>query len=128
MDVMSELRPIGALFTGGDFRTGLRMLHDLWARIPEPRPKTLNAYLVIEYGVAFALKAGDLDEAQSWADLAPEFKSVRHDMGEIEFLQGKVSFERGDLEAARAHFTTANAKSEGRAFEGEDERYRQLVS
>ena len=60
VEVMSELRPIGAVFTGGDFRTGLTMLHDLWARIPEPRTKTPNAYLVIEYGVAFALKAGDL--------------------------------------------------------------------
>ena len=88
----------------------------------------MNAYLVIEYGVAFALKAGDLDEAQKWADLAPEFKSVRQDMGEVEFLQGKVSFERGDLEAARAYFATANAKSEGRAFENEDARYKQLLS
>ncbi len=128
MEVMSELRPIGAVFTGGDFRTGLTMLHDLWARIPEPRTKTPNAYLVIEYGVAFALKAGDLDEAQRWADFAPEFRWARQDVGEVEFLLGKVSFERGNLEAARAHFAIANAKSKGKVLKGADERYRRLLT
>ena len=128
VDVMSELRPIGAIFNEGDFHTGLERLHDLWARIPEPKTQTLNAYLVLEYGVAFALKAGDLDEAQRWAALAPDFAKVRQDMGEAEFLVGKVAFERGEYEAARESFFVANAKSEGRAFEGEDEKYRRLIA
>lgn len=127
MDVMAELKPIGALFTAGDLIGGLKSLHDLWARIPAPKTATLNAYLVIEYGVGFALKIGDLDEAQRWAAMAPEFTKVRQDMGEVEFLVGKVAFERGDYDTAKRYFTLANLKSEGRSFHGQDPKYRQLI-
>lgn len=127
MDVMSELKPIGVLFTAGDFLGGAEKLHELWDKIPEPKTGTLNAYLVIEYGVAFALKAGKLDEAQRWAELAPEFAKVRQDMGEVEFLIGKVAFERGDYETAKRNFMLANIKSEGRSFQGKDPKYKQLI-
>jgi hypothetical protein len=127
MDVMAELRPIGAKYSAGDFRTGLVELTALWARVPDPKPETLNAYLIVEYGVALALKEGDLAVAQEWADRAPMFAARRHDMGEVEFLVGKVAFERGDLRKAKEQFIIANAKSEGRAFEAKDERYRSLI-
>lgn len=56
------------------------------------------------------------------------FAIKRHDMGEVEFLLGKVAFERGDMKKAREYFVVANIKSEGRAFEAKDERYRQLIN
>ncbi|MDB5678974.1 hypothetical protein [Sphingomonas bacterium] len=127
MDVMAELRPIGAKYSAGDFRTGLVELTALWSRVPDPKPETLNAYLIVEYGVALALKEGDLEVAQEWADRAPMFAAKRHDMGEVEFLVGKVAFERGDLRKAKEQFIIANVKSEGRAFEAKDERYRSLI-
>ena len=127
LDVMSELRPIGTLFRASDFRTASQRLWKLWTEIPTPKTETKNAYLVIEYGVACALKAGDLDDAHEWAILAPDFAKVRQDMGEVEFLVGKVAFERGEYESARANFIVANDKSEGRAFENEDEKYRDLI-
>lgn len=128
MDVMAELRPIGAMYSAGDFSIGLNDLRSLWSSIPDPKPETLNAYLIVEYGVALALKAGDLEQAQEWADRAPMFSAKRHDMGEVEFLIGKVAFERGDMEKAKAQFAIANAKSEGRAFEAKDERYLRLIN
>ncbi|MFL6756679.1 MAG: hypothetical protein ACJ8EG_03800 [Sphingomicrobium sp.] len=128
MDVMAELQGIGGLVRASDFPTALERLWELWAEIPVPRTETPNAYLIIEYGVSCALKIGDFDQAQKWAALAPQFATVRHDMGEVEFLQGKVAFERGDHATARECFKVANAKSEGRAFEGEDERYRRLIA
>ncbi len=124
---MAELRPIGAKYSAGDFRAGLVELTSLWSRVPDPKPETLNAYLIVEYGVALALKAGDLEEAQNWADRAPMFAAKRQDMGEVEFLVGKVAFERGDLQKAKEQFIVANAKSEGRAFEAKDKRYRSLI-
>ena len=127
MDVMLNLKEIGALFSAGEFQAGIQELWSLWAKIPDPKTDTLNAYLVIEYGVAFALKAGDVDEAQKWAAMAPDFARVRQDMGEVEFLIGKVAFERGEHEIARENFLIANAKSEGRAFEGKDKKYRELI-
>ena len=127
MDVMSELKEIGALFRGGDFGAGLKKLWDLWIKIPEPKVDTANAYLVIEYGVAFALKAGELDEAQKWAALAPDFAAKRQDRGEVEFLIGKVAFERGEIEIAKENFLIANVKSKGRIFEGEDKKYKKVI-
>ena len=55
------------------------------------------------------------------------FAAKRQDMGEVEFLLGKVAFERGEDAKAREHFLVANAKSAGRAFEGKDERYKRLI-
>jgi hypothetical protein len=127
MDVMPELAKIGALFTAADFDAGLNELWQLWDNIPEPKTDTPNAYLVVEYGVAFSLRRGDLDEAQKWADLAPDFAEKRQDMGEVELLVGKVAFERGDFELAREKLLIADAKSEGRAFESEDKKYRALI-
>ena len=127
MDIMAQLRSIGASYRTGDLQAGLIALRSLWARVPDPKPETANAYLVVEYGVAFALKDGDLDEAQRWADRAPMFAAVRHDLGEAEFLLGRVAFERGDLLKAKEQFLVANMKSEGRAFEAKDERYRSLI-
>jgi hypothetical protein len=127
MDIMSELKEVGVLFRTGDFCTGLKQLWDLWAEIPEPKCDTPNAYLVIEYGVAFSLKSGDLDEAQKWAALAPAFAEKRQDRGEVEFLVGKVAFERGEIEMAREKFFVANIKSKGRIFEGQDKKYKELI-
>jgi hypothetical protein len=127
VDVMAELKPIGALYSAGDFRAGLDKLKSLWAAVPDPKPETPNAYLIVEYGVALSLKGGDLEQASEWAERAPMFAAKRQDMGEVEFLVGKVAFERGDLGKAKEQFLIANAKSEGRAFESKDERYRRLI-
>jgi hypothetical protein len=89
---MTELKPIGALYSAGDFRAGLSKLQSLWAAVPEPKNDTANAYLIVEYGVAFSLKENDLDQAQEWASSAPMFAENRHDLGEVEFLVGKVEF------------------------------------
>jgi hypothetical protein len=127
MDVMSELREVAGLFRSNNFQSGLLRLREIWDRIPEPKVETANAYLVLEYGVAFSLKSGNLDEAQRWAALAPNFAEKRQDRGEVEFLVGKVAFERGELDVAKECFLIANAKSEGRIFEGEDKKYTQLI-
>ncbi len=127
MDILFEIKGIVTSFQGSNFDVGLRDLWTLWKKIPEPRINVPNAYLVIEYGVAFSLKVGDLNGAQKWAALAPDFAKVRQDMGEVEFLMGKVAFERGAHEIAREKFLVADAKSEGRAFEGADKKYRKLI-
>lgn len=127
MDVMSELARIDQFFTSRDLDTGSKELWKLWDAIPDPKIDTPNAYLVIEYGVAFALKGGALNEAQKWVAFAPPFAEIRHDMGEVEFLIGKVAFARSEYDVAKENFLIANVKSEGRAFEDEDRKYRQLI-
>lgn len=127
MDIMAELQPIGALYTSGNLHEGLERLRLLWTRIPEPKTDTPNAYLIVEYGAALSLKVHDLEQAQDWADHALTFADVRQDIGEAEFLIGKVAFERGEMEKAKSHFLIANYKSEGRIFEAKDAHYKRLI-
>ena len=128
MDVMTELGPAGELFRSGDYTRALEATRALWVRLPEPRTEVPDAYNVIEYAVACALRMQDLDQAWSWACLAPSFSEHRQDRGEAEFLVGRVAFARGDMALARTHFLVAKSKSRGRLFEGEDPRYRALVA
>lgn len=127
MDVMSKLKEIGALVRISNYLTALDNLQKLWNEIPEPKVDTPNSYLVLEYAVACSIKVKDLDEAQRWAALAPDFAQKRQDRGEVEFLVGKVAFERGELQVAKENFRVSDAKSRGRIFEGEDPKYKQLI-
>lgn len=127
MDIMTEIRIISKMFFSDDAQCGLRRLQELWDRIPDPKTETTNAYLVLEYGVAFSIKCGDLDKAKWWASFATEFASKRKDLGEAEFLIGKVAFARGELDSAKEWFGIANQKSEGKIFAGEDKMYMQLL-
>mgnify|MGYP000109065315 CR=1 FL=1 len=124
---MARLRPIGEAFRSKEFDQCLASLRELWAEIPESKAEVPNAYLILEYAVAIAFKLGDLDEAKAWSDLAPQFMEKRQDVGEIEFLMGKVAFERGEFDSARKKFLDANRKSKGRAFQGENPEYRRLL-
>jgi len=114
IDFTVALKEVGDCFRAGDHSTGLKKLVDLWERIPEPKTTTANAYMVIEYAVAFALKMGDLDEAKKWASLSSLFIEKRQDRGEVEFLVGKVAFERGEIEVAKQNLIVANKKFRGR--------------
>ena len=128
MDVMVELREVGEMYKSGDFTNGLKKTREIWERVPEPKNATANAYIILEYAVGFALKLRDPDEAWKWACLAPSFIEKRQDLGEVEFLIGRVAFERGDMETAKANFLIAKRKSRGRIFEGQDPKYKALIA
>ena len=124
---MTQLKPIGEKYQTADFRGGLALLHELWARLPDPKTATPNAYMLVEYGVVFALKLRDFHEAWTWANRAPDFKQVRQDIGEVEFLIGKVAFEDSKLDLAVEQFREAHRKSRGRAFIDVDPKYKALI-
>ena len=126
-DIMQQLKPVGEKYTSGDYRGGLHLIHEIWSQLPEPKPATPNAYMVIEYAVALALKLRDFNEAWLWANRAPDFKEKRQDIGEVEFLIGKVAYEDGKLDLALEQFKEAKRKSRGRAFTGEDPKYAALL-
>src|SRR5262245_25855768 len=128
MDVMTELQPAGEMYRAGDYAAGLTITRELWDRITEPKVEVPDAYNVLEYAVAFALKMKDLDEAWRWACLAPSFKEARQDRGEVEFLVGRVAFARDEMDTAKENFLVAKKKSRGRIFKGEDPRFLRLIS
>lgn len=127
IDVIVQLKDVGELYKLGDFRAGLLKLQELWESIPEPKTDIPNSYLVIEYAVKLSMQAGDLDKAWQWAALATKYNQRRQDLGEAEFLVGKIAFERGDLNTAREQFVIANEKSRGRIFRGEDPKYKAII-
>lgn len=127
IDIMGELEEVRELFKAEEFRAALKALDNVWEKIPDPKSDTVNAYMIIEYGVVLSFKLGDLDEAQKWASQAPPFAEKRHDMGEVEFLVGKVAFEKGELVSAKENFLSAHKKSRGRIFEGADPKYKALL-
>lgn len=127
IDVMAELKGIGEQFKSGDFSSALDSLQVLWNAVPEPKEDTPNVYLIIEYAVAISMKKGDLEGAWNWAVLAPEYNKRRQDLGEAEFLVGKVALEKGDVETAKQNFVIANEKSHGRIFRGENPKYKAVI-
>jgi hypothetical protein len=125
---MRELQPIGELYKAGQYEKGLAEIRRLWDAIPVPKHQDPNSYMVIEYAVALSMKTDELDSAWEWALLGPECIGVRQDLGEAEFLIGKVAYERGDMNAARSNFLLAKDKSRGKIFVGEDRKYRDLIA
>jgi len=127
-DVMMQLGGVGELYNRGDYPGGLLRIGEIWDSIPEPKTDTPNSYLLLEYAVKIAMQVGDLDEAWRWALLAPAYNRQRQDLGEAEFLVGKVAFERGDMEVARNQLRIADEKSRGRIFLGEDPKYKASIT
>ena len=115
MDIMRELKPIGELYKAGKHADGLVEIRRLWDAIPAPKHEDPN------------MQAGDLNGAWEWALLGPGCIGVSQDLGEAEFLLGKVAYERGDPEAAKSNFLLAKKKSHGRIFLGEDKKYEALI-
>lgn len=124
---MAQLKYVGELYKLGDFRAGLLKLQELWDSMPEPKVDIPNVYLVIEYAVKLSMQVGDIDSAWQWAILAPKYNRRRQDLGEAEFLVGKVAFEKGDMDTARDQFAIANEKSRGRIFYDEDPKYKAVI-
>jgi len=127
-DVMQSLKAAGESFRNGAYQDAAKAIEGVWASLPEDKTAIPNAYLVIEYAVTTYLKLGNLDAAWHWARLGPQFNEERHNLGESEFLLGKVAYERGDIEMAKKYIREASEKSKGRILHGEDPKYKKLIS
>jgi hypothetical protein len=127
IDVMAELKPIGALFAAADYQAGLKLLAELWDRIPAPKESVNNSYLIVSYGVALARKVGDLDLAWEWALKGLAYSGGFNLGGESEFLVAEVAFARGDQKAAGDYFRVARKISGGRLFRDKTPKYWELA-
>ncbi len=124
---MAKLREAGELYKTGDLAGCLSLVQGTWNSLPAPKEETPNAYLLVEYAVAVLLQTNELDSALSWAMRAPLFASRRHQLGEAEFLLGKVHFARGEREESKRFFAEAQSKSSGKIFQGENPEYLRLA-
>lgn len=124
---MERIKEIGEQAKLGNYDECIEIISMEWDNLPEPKEKFPNNYLLIEYGARISLKKNDYDGAWMWALRGLIFNETRGDGGESEFLIGKVAFEKNDLGNAKKYFLISYEKSKGRAFEGENPKYRELV-
>jgi len=127
IDVMKKIDEIGELYKEGKFEKCVQEVELFWSSLPEPKENIKNSYLLIEYGARICLVLKDYNSAMDWALKSLKYIDIRNKMGESEFLIGMVAFEMNDLEKAKEYFLIAKKKSGGRAFIGEDPRYKNLI-
>ena len=126
-DIMGELKPIGALFTAGNYTDALIQLECLWEKIPHPKEATLNSYMIVAYGAIIGIKAKNLDKAWEWAQRGLSYSGNFNLVGESEFLVGEVAYARSDFVAAAKYFKIVKKMSGKRLFKSKDPKYLQLA-
>lgn len=127
IDVMRELEPIGALFTSAKYKEGLTMVSGLWARVPTPKERLINSYMIVAYAVALAQKEADLDLAWEWAQRGLAYSGSVNLIGESEFLLAEVAYARADLKEAERYFHIAKKLSGKRLFQDKNPEYWKLT-
>ncbi|MET3881084.1 hypothetical protein [Chitinophaga sp. OAE865] len=111
------------LFENNDPARYVLKLEEAWELLPAPKEGYEESY-DIALAIAetyFILK--NPDALIRWASILQRCDPARPGDGEREFVMGKALFETGNMEGARTHFITALNKSNGRVFEGADEKY-----
>lgn len=116
------------LYRKGDLNGAIKKLEETWAMLPEIKEQNPLASVIAEdIALSYLEDLGNYTEALKWAEILLECHKHKLDSGEANFLKGKILFEMNQLERAKVHFRLAMEKSEGRAFEGIDKKYLQLL-
>jgi hypothetical protein len=117
-----------ALYRQKDFGGMISKMEECWHMIPDPKHVNNNSFVIAEELVTMHLEdTKNYHEALEWALKLDGCSAGRLDDGNKEFILGKVYFEMDQKEKAKEQFKIAMQKSEGRAFEGEDKKYVNLL-
>jgi len=126
-DLLQMIRKIDEEYKNETLEDRKNKLIKLWNQIPESKENVKNAYLLIEKIVAISIKTNNLDAAQEWAEKGLIFSEIRNDVGEVEFLLGKIAYLKENFKKSKDYFLIANTKSKGKIFQGEDPLYKKLL-
>lgn len=99
-----------------------------WDSLEEPKEKQSNSYHICTYLIKLYLETKDFVSALKWAEQIQTCDLQRLDSGSREFIKGKVLFEIGEIDKAKTLFEKAYKLSFGKCFEGEDKKYRKILS
>jgi hypothetical protein len=117
-----------ALYRQNDFVGMIAKMEECWHLIPDPKHNNNNSFVIAEEIVTMHLEdTKNYHQALVWAQKLDQCSVGRLDDGNKEFILGKVYFEMEDKEKAKEQLKIAMQKSEGRAFEGEDKKYVNLL-
>ncbi len=101
----------------------------VWEKFPNPKYKEPMSYLWIEDIINHAIETKQFELANKYIGFLFIADLERCDIGDREYLAGKLAFEQGEIELAKQLFRRAYEKEpSGMCFKGkENEKYRNLI-
>ncbi len=111
----------------GNRSKSIDLLEKAWQELPGVKYLYDESYHIARYLTKIFLESDNFELAKNWAFEVMKCDPERPDIGEKEFLVGKVLFESGEQSEALEYFRIANDKSEGMCFEGEDKKYNESI-
>lgn len=101
----------------------------VWEKFPNPKYKEPMSYLWIEDIINHAIETKQFELANKYIGFLFIADLERCDVGDREYLAGKLAFEQGEIELAKQLFRRSYEKEpSGMCFKGkENEKYRNLV-
>ncbi|HEX7757527.1 MAG TPA: hypothetical protein VF421_19415 [Niabella sp.] len=116
------------LYRSGKYREAVEQLIGAWELLPMPRETAgFSNVLAGEIAISYLEDLHNYTEALRWAGILADCHKNKIDSGEGAFLKGKIYYEMQQPERAKEQFSIALKKSEGRAFEGADKKYLELL-
>jgi len=107
-----------------------KLMDKAWDTIPLPKENYFETFNIAKYIFDDYVALLRFDDAERWLK---EIKNVqaKHpsswDAGQVEFLEGKLYFEKNELDKAKELFIIAMRNSEGRAFLSQSKKYVDLL-
>jgi tetratricopeptide (TPR) repeat protein len=107
-----------------------KLIDRAWDTIPPPKENYFESFNIAKYIFEYNLILLKFDEAERWLNEIKKVK-IKHpsswDAGQVEFLEGKLYFEKNDLDKAKELFIIAMRDSKGRQFSDEPKKYVDLL-
>jgi len=110
-------------FSKNRYAESIKLLEIVWDKIPNPKGLYNESYHIVKDIIETFFVIKNFNKAEEWVEKLFLTGFMRIDAGEKEFFAGKIAYELENFDIAREFFIIANKKSEGRCFEGEDEKY-----
>ncbi|MCV6628791.1 MAG: hypothetical protein OIF50_02915 [Flavobacteriaceae bacterium] len=111
----------------GNWTKSLNLLKQAWSELPLPKEDFDESFHIAKFITITYMYLKDYEEAKAWAQQTSKCDPERGEIGEKEFLIGQVYYEAEEYEKAIQFFNIADRKSDGMCFEGQDEKYKNLI-
>lgn len=126
-EIDSKFRLARILLDSGDTEQAIKLSEDAWDLLPDPKfewdvSKSYTHAMAVRYR-----DAKKYDEAIRLMKSLFESNTVKPYQDEPYFIMGTIFYEKGDLDEARRWLKKANEISNGRCFQGEPEKYKNLI-
>jgi len=106
-----------------DYNKSKEYLLEAWNLLPNPKTIYEYSYSIVEALCDIYSILEDKENAFKWLDVFIDCYPEKYDYGDREFVIGRTYYEFDDFEKAYENFQIAFRKSDGRAFNEEDNKY-----